>query len=114
MSKNATNLCSNEHLRENPKEQKSNPRYNITLDKHTILMRSLCMTMQNNYDRITFSSPHDINIALNNLKDEIKTSKSDIIKSAIEHYLRLQEKLKLQKAIELMSNEYKNDNTLTG
>jgi len=32
---------------------------------------------------------------------------------AIEHYLQLQEKLKLEKAIELMLDEYKNDNTLT-
>jgi predicted DNA-binding protein len=71
------------------------------------------MTIQNNYDRITFSLPHDINIALNNLKNEIKTSKSDIIKLAIEHYLQLQEKLKLQKAIELMSDEYQNNSTLT-
>jgi predicted DNA-binding protein len=39
------------------------------------------------YDRITFSLPHSMNIALDTLKNEISRSKSEIIKLAIESYL---------------------------
>jgi len=38
------------------------------------------LVTQNNYDRITFSLPSSLNIALDELKSEIKRSKSEIIK----------------------------------
>ncbi len=65
------------------------------------------------YDRITFSLPSSMNIALDTLKNEISRSKSEIIKLAIESYLAQQKKLKLQRAIELMSDEYENNDKLT-
>jgi len=68
---------------------------------------------QIDYDRITFSLPNSMNLALERLKNEIKRSKSEIIKLAIESYLAQQKKIKLQKAVELMANEYENDNKLT-
>ena len=71
------------------------------------------LATQNNYDRITFSLPNSLNIALDELKSEIKRSKSEIIKMAIENYIALQSKRKLEKAIALMAQEYENDNELT-
>ncbi|NOZ90089.1 MAG: ribbon-helix-helix protein, CopG family [Epsilonproteobacteria bacterium] len=65
------------------------------------------------YSRITFSLPQSMNIALNNLKNELKRSKSEIIKLAIENYLAQQKKLKLQKAVDIMANEYENSDELT-
>jgi len=38
------------------------------------------MAMQITYDRVTFSLPHSMNAALDSLKEELKSSKSDIIK----------------------------------
>jgi len=70
-------------------------------------------TNQIEYSRITFSLPNSMNIALDNLKNEIKHSKSEIIKLAIESYLAQQQKIKLQRAVEMMANEYKDDNNLT-
>ncbi len=71
------------------------------------------LATQNNYDRITFSLPNSLNIALDELKSEIKRSKSEIIKMAIENYIALQNKRKLEKAIALMAQEYEDDNELT-
>ncbi len=68
---------------------------------------------QDSYSRITFSLPTSMNIALDSLKNDTKTSKSEIIKLAIEHYLTEQKKLELQKAVEIMSDEYENNNELT-
>ena len=65
------------------------------------------------YDRITFSLPNSMNIALDRLKNEIKRSKSEIIKLAIESYLAQQKKIKLQRAVEMMANEYEHDTKLT-
>jgi metal-responsive CopG/Arc/MetJ family transcriptional regulator len=65
------------------------------------------------YDRITFSLPNSMNMALDTLKNEISRSKSEIIKMAIESYLNQQKKIKLQRAVELMANEYENDDKLT-
>jgi len=65
------------------------------------------------YTRITFSLPQSMNIALDNLKNEVKRSKSEIIKLAIESYLAQQKKLKLQKAVEMMASEYENSDELT-
>jgi len=42
---------------------------------------------QMDYDRITFSLPSSMNSALDRLKSELKRSKSEIIKFAIESYL---------------------------
>jgi len=68
---------------------------------------------QTNYDRITFSLPSSLNIALDELKSEIKRSKSEIIKLAIESYIAQQNKRKLQRAVELMADEYENNKELT-
>jgi len=68
---------------------------------------------QNNYDRITFSLPNKLNIALDELKNEIKRSKSEIIKMAIESYIAQQNKLKLKRAVALMAEEYENNDELT-
>ena len=73
----------------------------------------LMTTVQNSYDRITFSLPNSMNIALDNLKNDTKTSKSEIIKLAIERYLAEQKKIELQKAVEMMSSEYEKNDELT-
>ena len=67
---------------------------------------------QNNYDRITFSLPNTLNIALDELKSEINRSKSEIIKMAIESYIAQENKRKLQKAVALMAEEYENNEEL--
>ena len=71
------------------------------------------LATQNSYDRITFSLPNSLNIALDELKSELMRSKSEIIKIAIEKYIAEQNKRKLQKAVALMENEYENDADLT-
>ncbi len=70
-------------------------------------------TTQTEYDRITFSLPNSMNMALNKLKSEVNRSKSEIIKLAIESYLAQQKKIKLQKAVEMMASEYENNDDLT-
>jgi metal-responsive CopG/Arc/MetJ family transcriptional regulator len=68
---------------------------------------------QNNYDRITFSLPNTLNLALDELKSELNRSKSEIIKMAIESYISQQNKRKLQKAVALMTEEYESNDKLT-
>jgi metal-responsive CopG/Arc/MetJ family transcriptional regulator len=50
---------------------------------------------------------------LDELKTEIKRSKSEIIKIAIESYIAQQNRKKLQKAVALMIEEYENSDELT-
>jgi len=71
------------------------------------------MTTQITYDRITFSLPHSMNLTLDGLKDELHSSKSDIIKQAIEYFVKKQEAEKLKKAVEFMAKEYKENEELT-
>ena len=71
------------------------------------------MEAQTSYDRITFSLPHSMNITLDTLKQELKSSKSDIIKQAIEHFVKKQEEEKLARAVKLMAKEYENNDELT-
>jgi len=71
------------------------------------------VTTQSNYDRITFSLPHSMNVTLDNLKKELQSSKSDIIKQAIEYFVKQQEEKRLMRAVELMSKEYENNKELT-
>ena len=66
-----------------------------------------------NFDRITFSLPHSMNLSLEQLKKEFKTSKADIIKKALEDFIKREKEKKLQKAVALMEDEYKNNEELT-
>lgn len=68
---------------------------------------------QTDYNRITFSLPSSMNVALDKLKSEMQRSKSDIIKLAIENYLTQQKNIKLQKAVDMMADEYEHDKRLT-
>lgn len=70
-------------------------------------------TAQNSYDRITFSLPNTLNLALDALKSESNRSKSEIIKMAIERFVTEQNKKKLQKAVALMADEYEANDELT-
>lgn len=67
------------------------------------------MITQKKYDRITFSLPRSMNLALDNLKKEIKSSKSEIIKLALKNYLMQQKSKKIQEAVDMMAQEYEND-----
>ena len=71
------------------------------------------MIPQTNYDRITFSLPRSMNLALDNLKKEIKISKSEIIKLALKTYLTQRKAKKIQEAVDMMAQEYENDAGLT-
>ncbi len=71
------------------------------------------MTTQTTYDRITFSLPHSMNVTLDTLKEELQSSKSDIIKQAIEYFVKKQEEEKLTRAVELMAKEYESNDDLT-
>ena len=71
------------------------------------------MTTQTTYDRITFSLPHSMNVTLDTLKKELQSSKSDIIKQAIEYFVKKQEEEKLARAVELMAKEYESNDELT-
>jgi len=71
------------------------------------------MSIDNTYDRITFSLPHTMNVALEDLKEELQRSKSDIIKQAITYFVQKQEEGRLEKAVKLMAKEYEGDQELT-
>ncbi len=71
------------------------------------------MTTQTTYDRITFSLPHSMNVTLDTLKEELQSSKSDIIKQAIEYFVKKQEEEKLTRAVALMAKEYESNDDLT-
>jgi metal-responsive CopG/Arc/MetJ family transcriptional regulator len=71
------------------------------------------MQTAQNYDKVTFTIPHFLNQKLENIKNEFKVSKSEILKNAVEEYLQKQEKIRMQKSVELMMNEYQNDKSLT-
>ena len=71
------------------------------------------MATQHTYDRITFSLPHSMNVTLDALKQELKSSKSDIIKQAIEYFVKKQEEEKLARAVALMADEYESNDELT-
>jgi predicted DNA-binding protein len=71
------------------------------------------MSLQDSLDRITFSLPHEMNLSLEQLKKELHSTKSDIIKKAIEHFIKQQEEEKLEKAVALMEDEYKSNANLT-
>ena len=66
-----------------------------------------------NYNKITFTIPHFLNQQLENIKNEFKVSKSEVLKNAVEEYLQKQEKIRMQKSVELMIGEYQNDKSLT-
>jgi len=70
------------------------------------------MTTHNSYDRITFSLPHSMNISLDALKVELQRSKSEIIKQAIEDFLKRQEEKRLEEAVATMAAEYENNKEL--
>lgn len=71
------------------------------------------MATQVTYDRITFSLPHSMNVTLDSLKQELQSSKSDIIKQAIEYFVKQKEEEKLARAVELMAKEYESNDELT-
>lgn len=71
------------------------------------------MTTHTTYDRITFSLPHSMNVTLDTLKKELGSSKSDIIKQAIEYFVKKQEEEKLARAVALMAKEYERNDELT-
>lgn len=71
------------------------------------------MLTQTTYDRITFSLPHSMNVTLDTLKKELQSSKSDIIKQAIEYFVKKQEEEKLARAVEVMVKEYESNDELT-
>jgi len=73
----------------------------------------MTMIPQGNYDRITFSLPRSMNLALDNLKKEIKISKSEIIKLALKTYLTQRKAKKIQEAVDMMAQAYENDAGLT-
>jgi uncharacterized protein YehS (DUF1456 family) len=58
------------------------------------------------YDKVTFTIPRILNMQLENIKKELKVSKSEVLKNAVEEYLQKQEKAKMQKSVELMMSEY--------
>jgi len=67
----------------------------------------------NEYDRITFSLPSSMNSALDELKKETNYTKSEIIKMAIENYLKQEKQKKLKLAVDMMAKEYENNDALT-
>jgi len=71
------------------------------------------MSANDTIDRITFSLPHDLNMALENLKKDRRRSKSELINQAIEEFLQKEEQRKLEEAVALMQEEYAEDKELT-
>jgi len=66
------------------------------------------MQTELSYDKVTFTIPNFLNQQLENLKNEFKVSKSELLKNAVQEYIKQQEKIKIQKSVQLMMNEYSN------
>lgn len=71
------------------------------------------MSFNDNIDRITFSLPHELNMALDSLKKTRHRSKSELINQAIEEFLQKEEQRRLEEAVALMEREYAEDKELT-
>jgi metal-responsive CopG/Arc/MetJ family transcriptional regulator len=65
------------------------------------------------YDKVTFTIPHFLNQQLENLKNEFRVSKSEILKNAVEEYIQKQEKVRMKKSVQLMMEDYRDDKSLT-
>lgn len=65
------------------------------------------------FDRITISLPIELSRNINALKKELKVSKSEILKIALEKFLEEQKKRKLEKIAHMMTKEYETNKELT-
>lgn len=65
------------------------------------------------YERITISLPEAISKDIEELKNELHISKSELFKTAFEKFSQDYRKQKLQKAAEMMVREYATDKELT-
>ena len=66
-----------------------------------------------NYERVTISLPSEISKEIEELKKELRMSKSEIFKKAFEKFLQEYRRKKIQKAAEIMASEYRENKDLT-
>jgi len=66
-----------------------------------------------NYERVTISLPSEISKEIEELKKELRMSKSEIFKKAFEKFLQEYRRQKIQKAAEIMASEYRENKDLT-
>lgn len=64
-------------------------------------------------ERITVSLPVELTRTIEALKKELHVSKSEILKIALERFLREHRKQKLHEIAEMMAGEYETDKKLT-
>ena len=64
-------------------------------------------------DRFTVSLPKKLSGEIEQIRLELNIPKSELIKIAVEKYLAIHRKRKLQKAVEIMAKEYEIDSDLT-
>ncbi|MEW6416915.1 MAG: ribbon-helix-helix protein, CopG family [Nitrospirota bacterium] len=65
------------------------------------------------YERVTISLPSEISKEIEELKKELRMSKSEIFKKAFEKFLREYRRQKIQRVAEMMASEYRKDEELT-
>lgn len=65
------------------------------------------------YERVTISLPSDLSKKIEQLKQDLNTSKSEIFKMAFEKLWQDYEKQKITKIAEMMSLEYETNKELT-
>ena len=65
------------------------------------------------YERVTISLPSEISKEIEELKKELRMSKSEIFKKAFEKFLQEYRRKKIQKAAEIMASEYRENKDLT-
>jgi metal-responsive CopG/Arc/MetJ family transcriptional regulator len=66
-----------------------------------------------NYERVTISLSSEISKEIEELKKELRMSKSEIFKKAFEKFLQEHRRQKIQKAAEIMASEYRENKDLT-
>jgi len=64
-------------------------------------------------ERITISIPKSLNKEVENLQKDLRVTKSEIFKMAVENFVRAYKKKKLKKIAELMAEEYQSNEELT-
>ena len=71
------------------------------------------MQTQINHKRLTISIPPKLNDEINLIQKDMKISRSELFKNAIEDYTKKYKKKKLQMIAEMMKSEYGKNEELT-
>lgn len=71
------------------------------------------LTANRSVERVTISVPHELAIEADNCSAELKVSRSELYKLALERFLSEQRRARLKLIVAEMAEEYRSDKELT-